>query len=474
MKDLAKTGTWFAGLQWLFFIFTNIVAIPITVGAAFNLPPEKIVSLLQLSFILTGIGCVLQAFLGHHRAILEGQSGLWWGVFLTLVTTASAQGMPLEVLGGSLTVGVVISGALTMIIGLSGLGPHISKLFNPAVMGVFIFLLGVQLVGIFMKGMLGIPFGNESQTGSIDLSVALLSIIIVIIVIVINIKAPKMIRPYGLLIGIILGWVAYALIFTTAPTAAPTALKIELFPLGKPTWDTGIIITAVLAGLLNLANTFGALKGSDDIFKTETSNKQYRASFTITGLLSAIAGFLGLVPYSPYVSSIGFLVQTNIIQRLPFVLGGLMFLIMGLVPSIGAFFSKLPLSIGSAVLFVAYVLLFNSSLQFLKQVKFNTMNVYRSAIPLFVGIIIMTMPSNYFDAMPDFIRPLLSSGLLVGIILAVLLENLFRWDDIGTPGNTPESTPESKDSINTGKDESTIDTVDLGPISFKEKEHTMK
>src|SRR5699024_4785245 len=107
MKDLMKSSNWIAGLQWLFFIFTNIVVIPITVGTAFGLPSEKVVSLLQLSFMLTGLACMVQALLGHQRALLEGQSGLWWGVILTLVTTASAQGMPLEELGGSLAIGEI-------------------------------------------------------------------------------------------------------------------------------------------------------------------------------------------------------------------------------------------------------------------------------------------------------------------------------------------------------------------------------
>ncbi len=85
IKELLKSSNWISGLQWLFFIFTNIVVIPITVGAAFELSTGTIVNMLQLSFIVTGLACIIQAFLGHKRAIMEGQSGLWWGVILTLV-----------------------------------------------------------------------------------------------------------------------------------------------------------------------------------------------------------------------------------------------------------------------------------------------------------------------------------------------------------------------------------------------------
>ncbi|MCM3639145.1 uracil/xanthine transporter [Sporosarcina luteola] len=446
IKELLKSSNWISGLQWLFFIFTNIVVIPITVGAAFDLSPETIVNMLQLSFIVTGLACIIQAFFGHKRAIMEGQSGLWWGVILTLCTTAAAQGMPLHILGGSLTVGIIIVSIITFLIGVTGLGPQIAKLFTPAVMGVFMFLFGCQLIGIFLKGMLGIPFGNQAVNPHIDLSVSLLAIVIAILIIVISVKAPSSVRRYGLLIGIIVGWIVYALIFKPESTiSGTTKFTLELFPLGKPAWDVGIIITTILAGLLNTANTFGALKGTESMYEVETTKREYRASFTITGVFTLIAGIFGLVPNSPFVSSIGFLSQTGIIKRIPFVLGGFMFLIMGLIPPLGHFFSQLPLSIGSAALFVSYLLLLNSSLNFFKQVEFNTVNVYRSAIPLFVGVVIMTLPATYFVTIPGVIRPLLSSGLLVGIILALLLENLFKWDTYGVEVKTEQK--ETVDSL---------------------------
>lgn len=435
MNEIFKASNWIAGLQWLFFIFTNIVVIPITVGAAFDLEPDKIITILNLSFIVTGIACMVQGLIGHRRAILEGQSGLWWGVILTLIATASAQGMPIEVLGGSLTVGIIISGILSMIIGIFGLGPLLSKLFNPTVMGVFMLLFGAQIIGIFLKGMLGIPFGDPTA-GQINLSVAMLSILVVALVVVIGSKAPSSIKRYSLLIGIIVGWIAYALIFGSDQSAGETkAASIVLFPLGSPAWDVGIILTAVLTGMLNTANTFGALKGTDNLYGAETTKQQYRISFTITGIFTGIAGILGLVPYSPYVASIGFLNQTRIYDRLPFILGGFMFLLIGLIPSAGAFFSKLPLSIGSAVLFVAYLQLLRSSWQFFGKVEYHADNIYRAAIPVFVGIVIMTMPGVNFETIPTFIRPILSSGLLVGITLAMILENVFVREKSGIKEN---------------------------------------
>src|SRR5699024_7335088 len=129
--------------------------------------------------------------------------------------------------------------------------------------------------------------------------------------------------------------------------------------------------------------------------------------------------------------SIGFLKQTSIYERMPFIIGSALFFFMGVFRPIGVFFSTLPLSIGSAVLFVAYLQLFHSSISFFKQISLNTLNVYRSAIPVFVGAIIMMFPMHYFDSIPTFIRPFLSNGLLVGIVLALILENSLNWGKIG-------------------------------------------
>jgi|SRR5690625_812743 len=420
--------SWIAGIQWFFFIFANIVVIPLTVGAAFDLSPDTITYMLQLSFAVTGLACLFQAFFGHQRAIMEGQSGLWWGIILTLITIAASNDIPLEELGGSLAIGIFISAGLTIAIGLFGLGPHIVKLFKPGVMGVFMFLFGTTLIQIFLKGMLGLPFGNESST--IELSTALLSFILAGLIVVFNVKAPKKMKSYGLLIGIVTGWIAYVLIFGSDDHGGSASFSFELFPLGSPTWNTGIIVTAVLTGLLNVANTFGALKGTDDMYGSEANNKQYRNSFTITGVFTGISGLFGLVPYAPFVSSIGFLQETNILKRVPFIIGAFLFFIIGLIPPIGVFFSTLPLSVGSAVLFVAYLLLFNSAWEFFQQIKLNPLNVYRVAIPVFIGLIIMTLPADVFNSIHSSIRPVVSNGLLVGTIISLILENTYSWESI--------------------------------------------
>src|SRR5690625_6434353 len=115
-----------------------------------------------------------------------------------------------------------------------------------------------------------------------------------------------------------------------------------------------------------LSKKYVTLKVNDLLLYKKTTNLDYVTSFSITGIATVAAVIFGLVPYAPYVSSIGFLKQTNIYDRLPFIVGSFLFFLMGIIPPIGEFFSLLPFSVGSAVLFVAYLYLFISSMDFFK------------------------------------------------------------------------------------------------------------
>ena len=76
--------------------------------------------------------------------------------------------------------------------------------------------------------------------------------------------------------------------------------------------------------------------------KKRQQPRQYRASFLLTGSLSTVSGVLGLVPYAPYASSLGFLQSTGIRERAPFFVGSLLFVFLGMVPDIKRLFFHYP------------------------------------------------------------------------------------------------------------------------------------
>jgi xanthine/uracil permease len=420
-KPLRASVTLLAGFQWLFFMFANTVVIPISVGAAFQLESVEIVSAIQRSFIFTGLACLLQGLIGHRLALMEGQSGLWWGVILSLAATASTMNLELTTIGGSIAVGVIISGILVTVFGALGMGEILKKWFTPVVMFVFLLLLANQLILIFLKGMIGLNTGD-----SIDVKVACFSFILAALTILIHVKGKGIISSLNLLIGMTVGWIGAVLLFPMEATETiKTTPFLTWFPWGQPALEWGIVIAVVITGLLNTTNTIATLKGAEDIFEKETTPKQYRASFVLTGLLTTASGVLGLVPYVPYASSLGFLQSTGIRERAPFFVGSVLFILLGMVPQLSAFFSTIPHSVGNTVLFVAYLQLFRSAIRNIEGLTFGPTTVYRIALPALLGLSIMALPATAFSTIPQLVRPILSNGMLMGILVALFMELLY-------------------------------------------------
>lgn len=228
-KNIIKKSSFISGFQWFFFIFCNTVVIPPTLQSAFHLSAETTFVITQYAFLLIALACLVQAFLGHKRALMEGSTGLWWATILTVTLSESMQGTSLAIIGWSLAVGIFLSGIVTILIGLTGLGNWLSGLFKPGVLVVFMFLLGAQLVSIFLKGMLGLPFGVSDPSVTVNYPVFFLALAVLIFVIAMIVFLPPSISKYALLCGTVLGWGAYSLLFHGQISTVSEA-KWLLFP----------------------------------------------------------------------------------------------------------------------------------------------------------------------------------------------------------------------------------------------------
>ncbi|MEO8957072.1 MAG: uracil/xanthine transporter [Ktedonobacteraceae bacterium] len=427
VRGTTPVMTTLAGVQWLFFMFANVVVIPISIGQAFHLPPEVVTASLERAFIYTGIACILQGVIGHRLPLMEGPAGLWWGVILSLAASATALGQSLTTLGGTLELGIIISGILVSLLGILGVGWMLRRLFTPIVTSTFYFLLGAQLVQIFFKGMIGLADGPSVQPG-----IALLSLGLVILVLALSIWGRGFISNFALLIGIVVGWIAFRLLFPghALPFAPAGNAFFALFPWGGLATNVGVLITVILAGLISMTNTFAALEGAEALYEKPITAAQYKRSFMLTGINSIVAGLLGQVPYAPYVSSLGFLRTTRLLERTPFLIGSALFILLGAIPAVGQLFATLPVSVGDAVLLVAYLQLFGAALTSIEGMTFTYKTIYRLAFPVLLGLALMTIPGSAFSTIPDLVRTLLQNGLVMGILLAMLLENTIRWDTL--------------------------------------------
>ncbi|GLX66799.1 uracil/xanthine transporter [Paenibacillus glycanilyticus] len=441
-KPKESFTVWLAGMQWLFFIFTNTVMVPLSIGHALGLAPEDIASSMQRSFILTGVLCIVQAVWGHRYALMDGPAGVWWGLVLSICASAPAMGMDVGTVAASLSSGFILSSAIVIVLALSGFLNVLKRIFTPMVMGVFLLLLTFQLANTFFQGMIG-----YDQGGKWDLKMAALSLFIIIVVALIHLKGKGKWGQFSLLGGIIIGWTLYAILFGSSSrmgTAGGSNGIWHWLPWGTPGFEPGIIMVGLLAGLVNMTNTLTSLTAAGRLFKREATNKQFVRSILFTNGFSILAGCLGLIPFGTFASSIGFLENTKVLRRAALIAGSMMFIIVGIFPALGGWLSTLPLSVGNAVLFVAYLQMFGTAIRSFQGTTFNAKTIYRVALPVLTGISIMNIPASAFAEFPPLLTPILSNGLIIGVILAIILENLVRWELFETKAAEPKAA-ESKD-----------------------------
>ncbi|MDF2658288.1 MAG: uracil/xanthine transporter [Paenibacillus sp.] len=430
MNRSTSVQTLLGGLQWLFFMFANTVVVPLSIGVAFELSDAEVAAALQRAFILTGAASALQALFGHRYPLLEGHSGMWWGMLLGMAASAPSLGMSLPEVGGALSLGILTSGVVTFLIGATGFSHILARLFGPVVTCVYLFLLALQLTLLFFKGMLDYTPGHP-----VSVQVMLLSLLVAVLVIVVQAgKGP--IRNYAVLIGIAAGWIGYSLWLaspvteaggggSSAGTGEAASSLLSLFPWGTPHLSWGIFLTALLTGLLNASNNLAAIRGADELYAQKAASGQFRRSFMLTGGFTVLGGAFGLVPYAPFTSTLGFLQTTGLLKRAPFLAGSAMFIVIGLVPPLGTHLSAMPLSVAQAVLFVAYWPLFGSALRVAAGLPLTNGMVLRLAGPVVLGVSLMNIPAEAFLNLPPFIRPMVGNGLLMGVLVAVIAENVF-------------------------------------------------
>jgi xanthine/uracil permease len=174
---------------------------------------------------------------------------------------------------------MLLAGTVVLVLGIFNLISFIQRIYTPMVMSVYLFLLTFQLIIIFFKGMLKI-----STDGILDIPVSLFSFGVVILVSVLKIKGKKMISNFAILIGVVIGWLIYLILFPTEPTlSAQATSNLTIFPFGTPNLNIGIIAITFLASIINLSNTIASVQAVSSLLNEKLSQSQLNKSYLLSG-----------------------------------------------------------------------------------------------------------------------------------------------------------------------------------------------
>src|SRR5690606_1303159 len=131
-------------IQWFIFLLASSVALPIVIGAMYEMSFMEISGLMQRTFFVVGIACFIQGLIGHRMPIVDGPAGIWISIFAIYAITTVEDGGSLGETLRVLETAMILTGLFLVLIGVFRLSQKIIKLFTPLVTGSFLFLLTLQ------------------------------------------------------------------------------------------------------------------------------------------------------------------------------------------------------------------------------------------------------------------------------------------------------------------------------------------
>ncbi|MCX7318185.1 MAG: nucleobase:cation symporter-2 family protein [Hyphomicrobiales bacterium] len=423
------------GLQHVLVMYAGAVAVPLIIGRALKLPPQDVAFLISADLFACGIATLVQCLgfpgVGIRLPVMMGVTFASVGPMLSM---AAAPDIGLLGIYGS----VIAAGIFSIVV-----APFISRLlplFPPVVTGTIIMVIGISLmrVGINWAGgglptltkvVDGVPgaFPNPAYGQAQGLGIALF----VLLVILALIKWGKgFLANVSVLLGIVAGAVlasALGVMHFEKVAAAPWADIVLPFHFGMPQFHLVPIVTMCIVMVVVMIESLGMFLALGDLTGKTIDRDALTRGLRADGVGTLIGGIFNTFPYTSFSQNVGLVGVTGVRSRWVTVAGGVIMLLLGLLPKMAALVEAVPLVVLGGAGLVMFGMVAATGARILTNVDFktNNYNLFIVAISVGFGMIPLVAP-NFFKALPHDLHPLLESGILLSALVAVVLNAFFN------------------------------------------------
>jgi NCS2 family nucleobase:cation symporter-2 len=454
------------GLQHVLVMYAGAVAVPLIVGRALKLSPEQVAMLISADLFCCGLVTLIQS-LGATQ---------WFGIKLPVmmgVTFASVAPMVAMAnatpgaVGAQLIFGSIIGSGIVAIL----IAPVVSRMlrfFPPVVTGTIIAVIGISLMRIGINWIFGNPFGPTAPSvvnpehakwladaaaaaaapgstlapvpkglalvGSVpnpryaDLGGIGVAALVLSSILLISKFAKSFLANISVLLGIMIGGAVAASLglmnFDKVAKAEWFALVLPL-QFGMPVFDPVLILTMSLVMIVVMIESTGMFLALGEMTGKSISQPDLARGLRTDGLGTLIGGLFNTFPYTSFSQNVGLVALTGVRSRFVCVAGGVILIVLGLLPKMSALVESLPTVVLGGAGLVMFGMVAATGIRILAGVDFkgNRFNALIVAISLGIGMVPLIAP-NFKQWMPHGIHPLIESGILLASITAVLM-NLF-------------------------------------------------
>ena len=198
------------------------------------------------------------------------------------------------------------------------------------------------------------------------------------------------------------------------------------FHFGAPTFNAAAIIAMVIVMLITMVETTGDVFACADIVEKPVDKTDVARALRADGLATTLGGVLNSFPYTCFAENVGLVRLTKVKSRYVVATAGLFMMIIGIFPKVGAAVAAIPPPVLGGAAYVLFGTVAVVGIQILRRVDFHD---ERNVIVLAVSLAMAITPTVYptiFDKLPDDVRTIITSGITMGSITAILLNLIFN------------------------------------------------
>ena len=438
------------GLQHVLAMFVgNLTPLLIICGACGISGSEEFahlqVSLLQNAMFVAGVVTLVQLYaigpIGGKVPIIMGTSSGFIGVFKSVADTMGGGVATYGAIMGASIIGGLFEGVLGAFI------KPLRKFFPPVVTGTVVLSIGLSLISVgvnsFGGGSSAKDFGSAENL--------LLALFVLIVILMVKHWTKGLTSNSAILIGIIAGYAAAAIMGLLLPNSGITAdgaeytkawvlnwnkvaeaswISIPEFLPVKPVFDVRAIAPIIIMFIVTAVETVGDISGViEGGMDREATDKELSGGVICDGIGSSFAALFGILPNTSFSQNVGLVTMTKIVNRTALASGAVFLILCGLIPKLGAIISIMPQAVlgGAAVMMFSSIVV--SGIQLITKEHMTPRNLTIVSVALGVGYG-MGANTAILAQTPQAVQLIFGgSGIVPAALVAILLNLLLPKDD---------------------------------------------
>ncbi|MCT9871883.1 nucleobase:cation symporter-2 family protein [Paenarthrobacter aurescens] len=428
-KRLSIGSTFAYGFQHVLTMYGGIIAPPLIIGAAAGMNSQDIGLLIAACLFVGGLATILQTvgipWFGSQLPLVQGVS--FAGVSTMVAIVQGGGGI--QAVFGSVIVASLIGLAITPLFS------KIIKFFPPVVTGTVITTIGLTLMPVAANWAMGgnAKADNYGSMANIGLAAATMGVVLLLSKVgnaAISRLSILLAMVIGTIIALIAGMADFSKVGQGDIVAFPTP-----FAFGAPTFEIAAIISMLIVILVTLTETSADIIAVGEIVDTKVDSRRIGDGLRADMLSSAISPLFNSFTQSAFAQNVGLVAITGIKSRFVVSAGGLILVILGLLPILGRVVAAVPTPVLGGAGVVLFGTVAASGIRTLAKVEYkNNMNLIIVAASIGFGMIPIAAP-KFYDQFPSWFATIFHSGISSAAVMAILLNILFNHFKAGNSDN---------------------------------------